>query len=326
MTDWDLIGDVGGTNARFARLSKGTIKDIKTFDTKGDTPLLTLIETFLLRHNEKPKSIILAVAGVVHPTYARLTNAEQLVYLSDLVVLTKTQQAFLINDYEAAAWSLAHIGAKDVKSVCGPPKPPKGHRLIIGSGTGLGVGMLIDCGSHCLAVPGEGGHIGLAPKNEFDADIFKALRQIWPDAFMADQGWRIEAEGILSGTGLPLLYKAVCTVMNKPQTCKDITQIFKLNRVQDVCADICLSMFSFYLGALAGDFALTLSSKGGVFMTGGVVLKNPSLLDDHFVDGFQKGGRHTSAREKFPIYLFKNQQFGLEGAKNALDQKLAYNQ
>lgn len=318
---WNLIADIGGTNARFASVSQGEISKIKTYSSKGEHGLLEAMEEYAGSFDTKPQSIVLAVAGYIENDEVHLTNAKKGIKIDNVRKLSQTGTASLINDFEAAAWALATVTKDDVKRLQGKQELSKGDRLIIGPGTGLGVGALIDCGDKYIAVPSEGGHAGISPHSDFQVEVFIELSKLWPEVIIGSGGLRLEAEAFLSGTGIPFLYEAVCKVLGQECLYKTTAEVFAAHGKGEVAVETTTSLISSQLGALAGDLALTLSADGGVFISGGVVLKNPWLLNEDFLTAFNDGGRFTDTRKKYSVYLYTNEQFGLSGAANALLNK-----
>ena len=80
-------------------------------------------------------------------------------------------------------------------------------------------------------------------------------------------------------------------------------------------------MFQRFLGQLAGDLALVFNATGGVFLTGGVVLSNPWIFDQAFLEAFNAGGRHSKWRKAMPVGLYLNKDFGLLGARNYISTR-----
>ena len=193
--------------------------------------------------------------------------------------------------------------------------------MIIGPGTGLGVGTLAWAGSQPEVLQGEGGHVRIAPANRGEVDLFAKLAELWPAARMGGQdSLALEAEAIVSGTGMPYLMAALETLDGRTLSNMSARDIFKAAEENaDLLAGRAIDIFSHHLGAVAGDLALYISAYGGVFLTGGVLLKNAWLFDrPAFLAGFNQGGRHTRFRVNIPIYLYRNNNFGLQGAINAM--------
>ena len=232
------------------------------------------------------------------------------------------------NDFEAAAWSLVTADPVDLTKVQGELPPPLEMpplptmpRIIIGPGTGLGVGTLAWAGAQPEVLQGEGGHVRVAPHSLEEVEIFAKVAELWPETQMSDSpAIALEAEAIVSGTGIPYLMKALEILAGEEpsgMTARDVFDVAKTNG--NPLAVKAIDIFCHHLGAVAGDLALYISAYGGIFLTGGVLLKNEWIFQrPAFLKGFNQGGRHTKFRINFPIYLYRNGNFGLQGAINAM--------
>ncbi|WP_373237632.1 glucokinase [Cohaesibacter celericrescens] len=326
---WDLVADVGGTNMRLAVAVEGRIKEQQTFETTGQLHLTEAVRAFVDKVGSAPRYLEVAAAGVIQNGYVTLTNAGQQGFSeSDLVVAAGAQKARILNDFEAAAWSLVTAEPDDLTQIQGelpaplrtPPAPTQ-PRLIVGPGTGLGVGTLAWAGEQPEVLQGEGGHVRIAPHTIEEVDIFTKLAELWPETQMDENKClALEAEAIVSGTGMPYLMKALELLDGREPTEMSARDIFDVARTDgNSLAVRAVDMFCHHLGAVAGDLALYISAYGGVFLTGGVLLKNEWIFKrPAFLAGFNQGGRHTKFRVNIPIYLYRNSNFGLQGAINAM--------
>ena len=77
---------------------------------------------------------------------------------------------------------------------------PKGAQLVLGPGTGLGAGALLEIGGRHFALASEAGHVDFGPVGSEEGAI-------WPHIPMTHHG-RISAETVLSGPGLHRLHTA----------------------------------------------------------------------------------------------------------------------
>ena len=317
---WHLIGDVGGTNMRLSAvaLDGGTIAT-ERHSTSGDHSVPEACAALVRRIGHAPLGIAIAAAGVIRREGAvRLTNSQAAFSVADLAAGCATTNVRLLNDFEAAAWSLATVAAPDVITLQGATVFPRTPRLIFGPGTGLGVGALVFAQGMPIVVPGEGGHVRLAPDTEEQVPIFKALRALWPEIAIGP-GLAVEAEALLSGTGLPVLYRAVAAAGGHSAPLGSAADILGAARAgTDPCAQETVALFRQALGGLAGDLGLAFGATGGVFLAGGVAVANPWLFDDAFLRAFNDGGRHSGWRRSLPVHLMKSDDFGLTGARNAL--------
>jgi len=324
--DWDLIADIGGTNARFAQVSNGEIFGVETFSTKGDLTLPEMAQNFVQMQVGPPSRAIVAMAGPVQEGRVILTNARhpvtniaQSLAEADIVNLTKLGNARIMNDFEAAAWALATVRPDDVMCLQGDQSLRDGNRLIVGPGTGLGVGTLVKTAQGFQAVPGEGGHVGISPQTVEERQVFQAFAKIWPETMMRQPAARFEAEAMLSGTGLPRLYNAACDSIAQPCKIHDAAGVLAAAKIGlSNPARVTLDIFRRHLGQVMGDLAITNHASGGVFIAGGVATKNPWIFDDVFFEAFASGGRFTEHRKSLSVFLYHNDSFGLIGAANAL--------
>lgn len=312
---WYFVADIGGTNARFAAFHGARMMETAVYDTKQGDDLLEMARDFTRSaFPEPPLVAVAAAAGPVKDNALQLTNANASLSGDDLGHATGAKQAKIINDFAAAAWSTLAVGPGDISRISGAEAPGPATRLVIGPGTGLGVGVLVCADGAYHSVSGEGGHIGASPRSRYEVEVFAALRTLWPDIFFGDT-LVIEAEGILSGTGLPYLYQAVQNVEGADGPVPDPRGIFEGARNEsDPVAIKTIGIFKAHLGQIAGDLALAFGASGGVYLVGGIAMKNPWMFDAPFVTAFTSGGRFTKEREVLPLYLVNEPNFGLIGA------------
>ncbi|WP_298850342.1 ROK family protein [uncultured Ruegeria sp.] len=314
---WNLVADIGGTNTRLGVVTNGELTDLRKRPTGTLEDLLEALHSLRDEIGTNPQAVVAAGAGPVRDGTIQLTNANLDLSEVELAKATGAQHTFVINDFTAAAWSVADVTQDDIVVLQGQAIPPVGTRLAVGPGTGLGVGALLYSEGHYHTVSGEGGHVGLYPRHRDEVDIFEAAQRIAPDCFFGDS-LALEAEMFLSGTGLPILYQAVGLaagdVRIQARSAKDILQ--DAREASDSIAVRTAQMFTTHLGALIGDMAVTLMPEGGVFLVGGVAEKNRWLFDDNFKDAFNGGGRFSDLRRSLSLYVSKQAEFGIVGANN----------
>tara|TARA_R110002049_G_scaffold140930_5_gene302306 strand:+ start:36157 stop:37125 length:969 start_codon:yes stop_codon:yes gene_type:complete len=316
---WYLVGDVGGTNMRLAAVdADGMITARQSHSTTGGDSLRQVCAAFCETRASAPVGVAIAAAGVVTNGRVTLTNAAQGVCKADLTAACACADVHIINDFEAAAWSLATLDETDVRFLQGGPHLQPGPRVIIGPGTGLGVGAMVWRQGTPQAVPGEGGHMRLTPHSAAECAYFEELITLWPEVQMG-KALAVEAEAILSGTGLPLWYRAIARAHGVDAMLTEAAAIFAAARAgDDRHARTAIGLFSQYLAGFVGDIAMLVGARGGVFLTGGVALSNPWIFDTAFLASFNAGGRHSAWRAQMPLGLYQNCDFGLLGARNFL--------
>lgn len=313
---WDLVADIGGTNMRVSQVVDGQMVLRQDFPMTKDRNVSKTLRVVADDLGATPRSIVAAGAGPVHDGQIRLTNGGWLVCERDIAQATGAAQVRVINDFEAAAWSLATLSDEDVKPIgdTGPLSP--GHRAAVGPGTGLGVGCLIWDGVSYSVIPGEGGHVSIGPRTPDEVEVFTRMGALWPQTQIGGT-FSFEAEAMLSGTGLPYLYQACGGASGLKGR-----EVFERARQGEAEAIRCRTIFAAHLASVAGDLAVTLKAHGGIFIVGGVAQANQDVFDDVFWHHFKTGGRDkfTELRQSCGIYLVTIEDFGLRGCVNALAQ------
>jgi glucokinase len=226
------------------------------------------------------------------------------------------EQLFIINDFEAVALALPALRPEHYSVLSGPA--PLGSLVpmaVIGPGTGLGVAGVVPCGGGWAAIVGEGGHATLAAGDAYEDEVLRAVR--------ADFA-HVSAERLLSGIGLPTLYRAVASVDGKPSEAPTPDQITQLAREGDACAGKTLNLFCGLLGSFAGNVALTLGAQGGVFIAGGIIPKLGDLFaQSPFRARFEAKGRFRPYLEAIATPLLVASDVALVGAGRAIAARSA---
>ena len=322
-TPWLLCADIGGTNLRLRAFQGDDVRASEQHETGGPGELAEIFGAFARAQGTAPELVVAAVAGPVSDNRVQLTNAAKSLCGEDLRQVTGAAEARLINDFAAAAWATARVSPDDLMCLQGAPAPAgEGIHVVIGPGTGLGVGTLVFREGAHAALPGEGGHVALAPNSREEVEIFEAFRTLWPETFFAG-GLTCESEAMLSGTGLPILYRAVQAVMGDTGPALDARGVLTAAQAGGApVAERAAGVFRSHLARLAGDLGLA-AGADSVFLVGGVATKNPWLFDADFVEAFAQGGRFTGLRRGMNLYLLRDPDFGLKGAHNYATHRLA---
>jgi glucokinase len=260
-----LIGDIGGTNARFAVLAdaRAEMERLPTVQTGAYTTIDDAIEaTVFERTSPKPRSAILALAGPITGERVELTNCDWVVEPRKSVERFGFREMILLNDFEAQSLALPGLEVADIDPIGGGVAVAEKPRVVLGPGTGLGAGALVHARGSWVPVPGEGGHIDLGPVTERDMDIWPNIERVLG---------RVSAETVLCGPGMLRLYRAICAadgVAPKLATQEQVTTagLSGANRQ----AVETLTMFATCLGRVAGDLALIFMAYGGVYLAGGI--------------------------------------------------------
>ncbi|MBS0569048.1 MAG: glucokinase [Proteobacteria bacterium] len=315
-----LIGDIGGTNARFA-LTDLSAKSPQIFEPQALAgadfhSLRDAARTYLQATGAAPRRAALAIASPIEGDDITLTNRDWSFNRGALRQELQLDDLRLLNDFAAIAWAAPHLAEHDRLPLHGAlALPPKGPVTLIGAGTGLGVALLTgssEQGWHI--VPTEGGHTTFAPTDTEERDIA---------AWLGVRHGRVSNERLLSGHGLSNIDACLRGVepvvapaaQSGSRRSKDIVDAALAGEPDAVRA---LRRFCRIYGAVAGDAALQ-HGANTVMIAGGVVL---NFLDffraSEFMDAFTAKGRHANYMQRAAVQVITHPHPGLLGAAAAL--------
>lgn len=306
-----LVADIGGTNARFARVDAHGIHDehvLKVADYAGP---VEAAEAYLKQAGGSwPEAATFAVAGPVTGDSFTLTNHPWTFSVSATKAALRLRHFSLINDFHAMALGVLGVDADKCLKFGGGTLQPDGNKAIIGPGTGLGVASLVwdTRGGYYVPVPSEGPHVTLPVKTDREWAIVKWL--------LNEKYSHVSAERVCSGKGLLNLYQAICGIDGKAEDSLDPELITTraLAGTCPVCTETLALMLGF-LGRVAGNLALVSNATGGVYFCGGILPKlglgviEASSLRYEFVSK----GRMTDFLEAMPTYLVTDAFLPLKG-------------
>jgi glucokinase len=309
-----LIGDIGGTNARFALADSGkpAFSNVETLQCDDYESADDAIRHYLKSVRAgTPQAICLAAAGPIIDKRVRFTNNHWEIAADELAATFSIDAVRLLNDFEAIAYSVPYLTEEECMPIGLPePRPLVADNYmvgIIGPGTGLGAVGLRKHGDLYIPIPGEGSHGGFAPETQVQIDILKALRERFD---------RVSSERLVSGPGLENIYWALMRIRGEKRAHLAPAEIFRAAiDNSDPLASEAVQMFFEVFGQVAGDLALTLGAQDGIFIAGGIAKRYPDLLkNSRFRSGFENKGRYRSLMERVPTQLILHDQPGLLGA------------
>lgn len=313
-----LVGDIGGTNARFALWQDNRPHAVQVLATADYTSPEQAIEAYLSGQGiarGELSAVCLAVAGPVDGDEFRFTNNHWRLSRRAFCQTLRVDQLLLINDFSAMALGMTRLEPGEYREVCAGQADPARPALVIGPGTGLGVGSLLRLGEHrWVALPGEGGHVDLPVGNAREAAIHQQIQR---------QIGHVSAETVLSGGGLVRLYQAICALDGEQQRHDTPAQITEAALHGEPLALAVIEQFCRFLGRVAGNNVLTLGARGGVYIVGGVIPRFAELfLRSGFAESFADKGCMSGYFVGVPVWLVTAEFSGLLGAGVALQHVL----
>lgn len=311
-----LLADVGGTNARFAwQDTEGAEPHGVRVYPAADHPTLQAAMVHFLADSNRPAPAwgAIGIANPVTGDQVQMTNHHWSFSISALRDAMGMQRLVVVNDFTALALALPLLDDSEKLQVGGGDPVPGTAIGLIGPGTGLGVSGLVRGEGRWVPLDSEGGHVSLAPATAREWQVVAALHQRFGHA---------SAERAVSGQGLVWLYEALCQIDGAPVPAglSGATVTGTAVDGSDPRSVETLSLFFAFLGATAGNLALTLGARGGVYIGGGIVPRLAAQLQaSSFRERFEAKGRFAGMLAAMPVYVITSTQSpALRGASCAL--------
>jgi glucokinase len=330
-----LAGDIGGTKTRLAVIKvRGTQAQIvheNSYRSRDYATFEELLEDFLSRTKcfLSPRSssakgensqihihhAAFGIAGPVQGKVVKTTNLPWRIDADALQHLFSLPCCTLLNDLEATAYGLPALSENDLFTLQAGAPNASGNIAVIAAGTGLGEAGLFWDGCCHRPFATEGGHASFSPGNELDMALLSYLQQRFQ---------HISWERVVSGMGLSSMHRFLCEhrqaevpqwlleKMRNGDAVAAIAQAALAGR-DDICIET-LNWFVRLYGAEAGNLALKLMSRGGLFLGGGIAPKIlPMLQNGAFLEAFMNKGRMRRLLEAIPVKVILNDRAALFG-------------
>lgn len=305
-----VVSDIGGTNARFAMLEcpDAAPSAAVKLPTAGFPAFADAVDAAVAQAGwPKPRSVLVGAAGPVKGRSVSLTNAAWLIDGPEVAARLGLAQGLLLNDFETLALTLPALGDADLMAVGeGRMRVPGGTRVVIGPGTGLGVGALAEVDGRFLPLASEGGHIGFPAETEYEQLIWAQLGYAYDPP---------EAETLIAGPGMPAFYQAVGrarTIWPKEMTTAEIVQA-ALEKTDAVAEEAVWRTLD-HIARFCSDMALTFMATGGVYLAGGILPRLRPLLNvEDFRTMFERNETLSDMLATIPVHLVTTEEPALLG-------------
>jgi glucokinase len=315
-----LAGDIGGTKTRLACVdvvnNRLVVQHEAKFPSREFPGLAAILETFLADSSAKIDTACLGIAGPVIHGRCRATNLPWIVEEGQLQGATGISRVALINDLEATAYAIEVLTGDDVVEIQAGSGDAEGNRAVIAAGTGLGEAGMFWNGQKYLPFASEGGHADFAPRDDLEIELLRYLI-----ARFGHASW----ERVVSGPGLVNIYQFLSDrepgrsppeiedEMRQHDPAMVIAQAAKGQRCP-VCSQA-LRMFVSLYGSEAGNLALKLMARGGLYIAGGIA---PKIIDELrqpvFLESIRAKGRFQSLLQAIPVRIVTTDRAPLLGA------------
>ena len=310
-----LLGDIGGTNARFALVhgDGSPITHDITLPTGQFADLAGAAQAYLARVGQPAvRQACIAIANPIDGDVLKMTNNHWQFSIEATRQALGLEQLLMLNDWEAMAMAAPALSGDDLEQIGSGEPVPNAPKGLIGPGTGLGVSSLVRSRrGDWVPIAGEGGHVSLAPTCEREADI---LRILWRNHT------HVSAERAISGMGLENLYRAICELNGTEAESLVAAQVTeRALAASDVACEEALDRMCRLLGNAVSNLAVTLGARGGIYIGGGVI----GRLGDYFAQSgfraaFEAKGRFENYMKRIPTYVIRVEQPALIGCAMAL--------
>ena len=321
-----LAADIGGTKTIVALAARASpwpsIVAEHTYASRDFSMLEGVIQNFMARpgvagHAGLVDAACFAVAGPVAGESTTLTNLGWRIEAGELAARFRLRSVALINDFAAAGLGLPRLAGGDLVTLQEGRPRERGARLVIGAGTGLGVGWLTWDGGGYRAHDSEAGHADFAPVDEVQDRLLTSLRRNFG---------RVSYERVVSGPGLMRIFsflqeggtetpsrEMIEASRSRPDATAVIGEFGSARR--DPLAVKALDLFVSTYGAFAGNLALSTLAHGGVYIAGGIAPKIiAKLREGGFMRAFNDKGRFSDLLKSIPVNVVMNPNVGLYGA------------
>ncbi len=318
-----LLADVGGTNVRFASqfIANGPLQQTGSYACADFESLADAIHHHLGREGlARPRCGAIGIATPITGDQVRMTNHAWAFSIKAMREALGLQRLLVLNDFSALALALPALAADARRQIGGGAAVDGAAIALIGPGTGLGVSGLVPSfnGEGLVPIGGEGGHVTLSSFEPEEAAVLAVLHRRFG---------HVSAERALSGPGLENLYLALAQVHGRQVEALRADQVTAAALAgSDATAEAVLALFSSLLGAAAGNLALTLGARGGVYIGGGIVPRLGERFNAvKFRQSFEAKGRFRAYLAEIPSYIVRSsEQAALLGACRALDVGMSH--
>lgn len=318
-----LTGDIGGTKTLLALHDEGgAIVVQRRYSSHDASALADLVARFF--REVAPEGVRAACFGVAGPVLGERVKVTHLPWEIDAGALASRfgfEQVHLLNDFAAAAHGLGSLCPADLATLQ-PGKPmTQRPKVLIGAGTGLGIAYVLDD----AVLSGEGGHAAFAPADAIQDGLWQWLQR---------RVGRVQVEHVVSGSGLAHIYEfllerqgqAAVAGTRDVLSAEDPPAMIAIRGLEggDPLSLAAIDLFLACYGALAGDQALSVLARGGVYVTGGIAPKLlPRIAAGGFLAAFNDKGAYSDLNRACPVNVVLNPDLPLLGAARHATSRMA---
>ena len=303
-----LLADIGGTNARFGlqtaagRIDAVWVAECAAYPTLGAAIVQYLSQpATVAAGGYQARQAGIAIANPIDGDAVRMTNHHWSFSIEAICSQFSLTSLHVVNDFAALARAVPFLSAQHRVQVGGGEARGRGVIGLVGAGTGLGVAGLVPAGKEWIALDSEGGHSTFAAVSEREIHILRKA---------SERYGHVSAERVVSGPGIRLIYEVLAERAGAAPEALDMQAIDTPAIIERglrgeclVCVET-LETFCEMLGTIAGNVAITLGARGGIYIGGGIVPRLGAFFDrSGFRARFEQKGRLSSYNAQIPTYV-----------------------
>lgn len=259
-----ILADIGGTHARLALYGADGPLHAEKYKAADYAGLEGALADFCAKHDLTPRGRV-AIGTAAHPDAAgvwRFQNLNEWGIDPRALAAAGWDVLAVVNDFVAS--SLGAVTAPDemLLAMRGGALGDCARYVVLGPGTGLGLGYVERLGGRWHVQETLGGHMFGACATDEQYMVSKVVRRLRGGDMMFIH------EDVCSGVGLPRLYQAVCLCHGRKPQWTDAAGVVA-HRTDDMAAQA-LRLFHEFLGLFAHNALVTGNAFGGVYLDGGL--------------------------------------------------------
>lgn len=316
-----LVGDIGGTKTALGVAQTDgetvTLIEPRRYPSTAFDSLDQIVRRYCGETGLICRFAAFAVAGPIQNRCCETTNLPWTLDADQLEASFGFAGVYLLNDLEAVAWGVDALGPQDLAVIHPGAGAAEGNACVVAAGTGLGQAGLYWDGVRHHAFATEGGHTDFAPADELEFALLMHLKTRFG---------RVSWERVVSGMGIAALYEFLLThrACESPVWLQQAiaeggdTAAAVAQAAADARCPVCRETMDLFLrlyGREAGNTALKQMAFGGVFLAGGIALKNLSAMrNGEFLKGFFDKGRMEPLMRQMSVQVILQPYTPLLGA------------
>ena len=311
-----VIGDIGGTHARFAicDIDELSVRHFAVFTTDMFSSLPEAVAHYLESIPENPD---IAGFGIADPLTGERMGVENTSWSFSAEEVQKAcgaSKIHFVNNFEALALCLPYLNAHDRATINPGEAVEDAPLVVLGTGGEFGTATLRKVSGRPVSFSGAAGHMAFNASNDREMAILAAV---------ADKDGYAPVQSVLSGHGIEKIHAVLAEVAGAPKPEATATDIIDLAlKDEDALALDTLDCFVTILARVAGDMALLHGARGGVYLGRGITPKILKVLDsDRFRAAYRNKGKMSDEVASIPVHAILAHDAGLRGAAIAVSER-----